>query len=373
MPTPTDPRTPTRVLAALSGGVDSAVATALLVEAGYEVIAISMLLAGAADGHAGGCCSIDDFQDARRVAEQLDVPYYVLNLKESFQTRVIDVFASEYRRGRTPNPCLLCNRDLKFDLLWQRARELDAVYVATGHYARIDRAPDGTAGLLRGTDADKDQSYFLFTLGQTELRRTLFPVGALTKQQVRAKARALGLRVAEKPESQDICFVPDGNYARFLNARLRSDQVTPGEIVTQDGRRLGTHAGIHRFTVGQRRGLGVGGLDEPHYVTGIDADSGRVTVGPQAALHVPGLHATDVTWVSGNAPATVRVAAKIRYRSRPLPATVVSVDSQRAEVRFDEAQPAVTPGQAVVFYDGARVLGGGWIEGPLSETARHAE
>ena len=373
MPTdPTAPRPPTRVLAALSGGVDSAVATALLVEAGYEVIAISMLLAGTADGHAGGCCSIDDFQDARRVAEQLDVPYYVLNLKESFQTRVIDVFASEYRRGRTPNPCLLCNRDLKFDLLWQRARELDAAYVATGHYARIDRAPDGTARLLRGTDTDKDQSYFLFTLGQTELRRTLFPVGALTKQQVRAKARALGLRVAEKPESQDICFVPDGNYARFLDARLRSDQVTPGDIVTQDGRRLGAHAGVHRFTVGQRRGLGVGGLDEPHYVTGIDADSGRVTVGPKAALRVPGLLATDVTWVSGNAPATVRAAAKIRYRSRPLPATVVGVGGRRAEVRFDEAHPAVTPGQAVVFYDGARVLGGGWIEGPLSEPAPHA-
>ena len=373
METPTIPTqdNPTRVLAALSGGVDSAVATALLVEAGYEVIAISMLLAGAADGHAGGCCSIDDFQDARRVAEQLDVPYYVLNLKESFQARVIDVFASEYRRGRTPNPCLLCNRDLKFDLLWHRARELDAAYVATGHYARIDREPDGAARLLRGVDADKDQSYFLFTLGQAELRRTLFPVGAMTKQQVRAKARALGLRVAEKPESQDICFVPDGNYARFLDARLRPEQITPGDIVTQDGRRLGGHAGIHRFTVGQRRGLGVGGLDEPHYVTGIDADSGRVTVGPKVALRVAGLRATDVNWVSGREPNEVRVAAKIRYRSRPLPATVVSVGERRAEVWFDEAHPAVTPGQAVVFYDGERVLGGGWIEGPLSETARH--
>ena len=376
METPTAPTqddNPTRVLAALSGGVDSAVATALLVEAGYEVIAISMLLAGTADGHAGGCCSIDDFQDARRVAEQLDVPYYVLNLKESFQTRVIDVFASEYRRGRTPNPCLLCNRDLKFDLLWHRARELDAAYVATGHYARIGREPDGAARLLRGVDADKDQSYFLFTLGQAELRRTLFPVGAMTKRQVRAKARALGLRVAEKPESQDICFVPDGNYARFLDARLRPEQITPGDIVTQDGRRLGAHAGIHRFTVGQRRGLGVGGLNEPHYVTGIDADSGRVTVGPKAALRVPGLHATDVNWVSGSEPNEVRVAAKIRYRSRPLPATVVSVGERRAEVWFDEAYPAVTPGQAAVFYDGERVLGGGWIEGPLSETARHVE
>ena len=376
METPTAPTqddNPTRVLAALSGGVDSAVATALLVEAGYEVIAISMLLAGAADGHAGGCCSIDDFQDARRVAEQLDVPYYVINLKEAFQTRVIDVFASEYRRGRTPNPCLLCNRDLKFDLLWHRARELDAAYVATGHYARIDREPDGAARLLRGVDADKDQSYFLFTLGQAELRRTLFPVGAMTKQQVRAKARAIGLRVAEKPESQDICFVPDGNYARFLDARLRPEQITPGDIVTQDGRRLGGHAGIHHFTVGQRRGLGVGGLDEPHYVTGIDADSGRVTVGPKAALRVAGLRATDVNWVSGGEPNEIRVAVKIRYRSHPLPATVVSVGERRAEVWFDEAYPAVTPGQAAVFYDGERVLGGGWIEGPLSEAARHVE
>ena len=217
------------MLAALSGGVDSAVAAALLVEAGYEVIAISMLLAGTAEGHEGSCCSIDDFQDARRVAEQLDIPYYVLNLKDAFQSRVIDVFSEEYLRGRTPNPCLLCNRDLKFDLLWQRARELDAAYVATGHYARIRYDADTARyQLWRGTDRAKDQSYFLFTLSQAQLARTLFPVGQLTKAQVRDKADALGLRIAHKPESQDICFVPDGNYARFLEQRLSPERFRPG-------------------------------------------------------------------------------------------------------------------------------------------------
>ena len=356
----------TRVLAALSGGVDSAVATALLVEAGYEVIAISMLLAGSAEGHAGSCCSIDDFQDARRVAEQLGIPYYVLNLKEAFQTRVIDVFTQEYQHGRTPNPCLLCNRDLKFDLLWQRARELDAAYVATGHYARIGwDEVTRTAHLLRGADPYKDQSYFLFTLNQAQLKRTLFPVGHLTKEQVRAKAYTLDLRVAEKPESQDICFVPDGNYARFLDQRIASDHLISGEIVDQTGQVLGSHAGIHRFTIGQRRGLGLGGLTQPHYVTHIDPASGRVTVGTQDQLKRHGLRAKDVNWVSGNQPDKIQVAAKIRYRQDPIAATVSATTATTAEVWFQEASPAITPGQAVVFYDGDLVLGGGWIEGPL--------
>ena len=355
-----------RVLAALSGGVDSAVATALLVEAGYEVIAISMLLAGSAEDHAGSCCSIDDFQDARRVAEQLGIPYYVLNLKEAFQTRVVAAFTQEYQRGRTPNPCLLCNRDLKFDLLWQRARELDAKYIATGHYARIgwDEAAHSVQ-LLRGVDAYKDQSYFLFTLTQAQLQRTLFPVGHLTKEQVRAKARERDLRVAEKPESQDICFVPDGNYARFIEQRLAPEQIIPGEIVDQAGQVLGLHDGIHRFTVGQRRGLGLGGYTQPHYVTHIDAATGRVSVGTKEQLKMYGLHAKDINWVSGSQPDEIQVAAKTRYRQSPIAATVIPTAGHTAEVWFQEASPAITPGQAVVFYDGDLVLGGGWIEGPL--------
>lgn len=355
-----------RVLAALSGGVDSAVATALLVEAGYEVIAISMLLAGAVDGKQSGCCSIDDFQDARRVSNRLGIPYYVLNLKEAFQTRVVDVFTRDYKNGRTPNPCLLCNRDLKFDLLWQRAKELDANYVATGHYAQIMvDDTDGSAQLLRGTDRHKDQSYFLFTLNQSQLKRTFFPVGHLTKEQVREKARELELGVAEKPESQDICFVPNGNYARFVERNSETFEIVPGKIVDRDGRVMGTHNGIHRFTIGQRRGLGLGGLTEPHYVTKIDAANHQVTVGTKSQLKVRGLRASNVHWVKGGQKDEITIAAKIRYRHDPVIATVQPGGSREAEIWFDESCGGVAPGQAVVFYDGDIVLGGGWIEGPL--------
>ncbi|MSQ46966.1 MAG: tRNA 2-thiouridine(34) synthase MnmA [Deltaproteobacteria bacterium] len=360
---------PQRVLAALSGGVDSAVAAALLVEAGYEVIAISMLLAGNAEGHDGGCCSIDDFQDARRVAEQLNIPYYVLNLKDTFRSKVIDVFTDEYLRGRTPNPCLLCNRDLKFDLLWQRARELDAHYVATGHYAQVEYDHEHQQyHLLRAVDQRKDQSYFLFTLSQAQLARTLFPVGHLTKDEVREKARTLGLRVAEKPESQDICFVPDGNYARFIEQRVTAAQrarLTSGAIVDQDGQHLGSHDGIHQFTVGQRRGLGLGGLPEPQYVTSIDADRGRITVGTKSQLMTRGLTASGVSWVEGFPTQEVTATVKIRYRHPAIPSRIVARPNGQAEVWFQESYPAVTPGQAAVFYDGERVLGGGWIEKAL--------
>ena len=361
-----------RVLAALSGGVDSAVAAALLVEAGYEVIAVSMLLAGNAEGHEGSCCSIDDFQDARRVSERLDIPYYVLNLKDAFQSRVINVFSHEYVQGRTPNPCLLCNRDLKFDLLWQRARELDAHYVATGHYARIVQdANTQRYQLLRGSDQSKDQSYFLFTLSQEQLARTLFPVGHLTKAEVRDKAHSLGLGLADKPESQDICFVPDGNYARFLEQRLSPEHFTPGKVVDRKGQVLGSHAGIHRFTIGQRRGLGLGGQPEPLYVSNIDATTGQVEVGSKADLQASGLHASRVNWINsidGQQPQEadeIMATVKIRYRYPPIPARILPQPDSKAEVRFQYACPAVTPGQAVVFYDGDRILGGGWIEGAL--------
>ena len=366
------PRSGQRVLAALSGGVDSAVAAALLVEAGYEVIAVSMLLAGNAEGHEGSCCSIDDFQDARRVSERLDIPYYVLNLKDAFQSRVINVFSHEYVQGRTPNPCLLCNRDLKFDLLWQRARELDAHYVATGHYARIVQdANTQRYQLLRGSDQSKDQSYFLFTLSQEQLARTLFPVGHLTKAEVRDKAHSLGLGLADKPESQDICFVPDGNYARFLEQRLSPERFTPGKVVDRKGQVLGSHTGIHRFTIGQRRGLGLGGQPEPMYVSNIDATTGQVEVGSKADLQASGLHASRVNWINsidGQQPQEadeIMATVKIRYRYPPIPARILPQPGSKAEVRFQYACPAVTPGQAVVFYDGDRILGGGWIEGAL--------
>jgi tRNA-specific 2-thiouridylase len=342
------------------------VAAALLVEADYEVIAISMLLAGDVESREGGCCSIDDFQDARRVAEQLNIPYYVLNLKEAFRERVINVFTDEYLRGRTPNPCLLCNRDLKFDLLWQRARELDADYVATGHYAQIKYDTQTERyQLLRGVDQRKDQSYFLFTLNQTQLARTLFPVGHMTKDEVREKARSLGLRLAEKPESQDICFIPDGDYARFIEQRLSTEQIKPGVIVDQEGHALGPHDGIHRFTVGQRRGLGLGGLTEPKYVTQIDVPNGRVIVGTKSQLGARGFVATDVSWTEGDHEEERRITVKIRYRHPAIAARVVPLAARKAEVWFEKTSPAVTPGQAAVFYDSDRVLGGGWIAGAL--------
>jgi len=354
---------------AMSGGVDSSVAAALLCEAGYEVIGISMLLAGSTQGKEGSCCSLDDFQDARRVAEQLDIPYYVLNLKEEFHRRVIDVFTEEYLHGRTPNPCLLCNRDLKFDLLWRRAQELGADYVATGHYARI--AHDQVSGryqLLRGRDEHKDQSYFLFTLTQGQLSRTLFPLGELTKTQVREKAKTLGLQVAEKPESQEICFVPDRDYARFIEARLPVDRLRSGNIVDAGGKVLGTHPGVQRFTIGQRRGLGISGFTRPLYVTSLDAASARVTVGPKEQLMAQGLVANEVNWIEGMPVGEERLGVKIRYRHPAVAARVKPDGVDSVQIFFEDVYPAVTPGQAAVFYRGEQVLGGGWIERALLET-----
>ena len=360
-----------RVLVAMSGGVDSSVAAALLAEQGYDVIGVAMRLAPDSGpdlaptraGRRGTCCSHDDFEDARRVAERLDFPFYVIDLRADFAARVIDNFVGEYLRGRTPNPCVMCNREIKFDRLWSRAEALTADYVATGHYARIEPDCRGGLRLLRALDAAKDQSYFLFNLGQRELARTLFPLGAMTKRAVREHARALGLANADKPESQEICFVPDGDYAGLVERAARAGELRAGRIIDDQGRVLAHHPGIHRFTVGQRRGLGVA-AGEPLYVRAIDPASGDVAVGARSRLTAAGLIATRVNLVRPETANAGEFAAevKIRYRHPGIPASIRLGQADQAEVRFSGGGPAITPGQACVFYRGEEVLGGGVIE-----------
>jgi tRNA-specific 2-thiouridylase len=361
-----------RVLIAMSGGVDSSVAAAILREHGYDVVGVAMRLAPegptpAVSRRRGTCCSHEDFEDARRVAERMDFPFYVVDLRAEFGARVIDNFVSEYLGGRTPNPCVMCNREIKFDRLRERAAALGADYVATGHYARIERDPRGRFHLLRAADASKDQSYFLFTLGQLELSRTLFPLGALTKTEVRQRARQLGLANADKPESQEICFVPDGDYARFVERAATPSRLRPGRIVDLEGRALASHDGVHRFTVGQRRGLGLS-APAPLYVREIRAQSGEVVVGPREGLAAAGLVARDISFVDPESVGTgaVAVEARIRYRHPALPATLALESGDRARVTFASGGgPAVTPGQACVFYRGEEVVGGGFIESAL--------
>ena len=361
-----------RVLVAMSGGVDSSVAAAILRERGYDVVGVAMRLAPETTGpvaarRRGTCCSHEDFEDARRVAEQMDFPFYVVDLRAEFGARVIDNFVSEYLHGRTPNPCVMCNREIKFDRLRERAAALDADYVATGHYARIDHDSRGRFRLLRAVDATKDQSYFLFTLGQAELSRTLFPLGAMTKAEVRDRARQLGLANADKPESQEICFVPDGDYARFVERASPPESLRAGNIVDQSGRSLASHNGVHRFTVGQRRGLGLS-APAPLYVREIRPDSGEVVVGPRADLVAAGLIARDISFVDPGSigTGTIAVEARIRYRHPVLPATLTIESGGAARVTFaNGGGPAVTPGQACVFYRGDEVVGGGFIERAL--------
>ncbi|MGH7949482.1 MAG: tRNA 2-thiouridine(34) synthase MnmA [Candidatus Binataceae bacterium] len=356
-----------RVLVAMSGGVDSSVAAAILRERGLDVVGIAMRLAPETHGpvvrRRGTCCSYDDFEDARRVAERMDFPFYVIDLRAEFASRVIDYFVAEYADGRTPNPCVMCNRDIKFDRLWKRARALEADYVATGHYARIERDAAGRHHLLRAADLSKDQSYFLFSLTTRQLARTLFPLGDMTKDEVRSRARALGLRNADKPESQEICFVPDGDYASFVERRTDRATLRPGRIVDGRGTVLARHAGVHRFTVGQRRGLGVA-AGEPLYVRSIDAASGDVVVGRNSDLSARGLIATNLNLIDPSLAesSSARIDAKIRYRHPMLPATLKGGATGSVEVVFDNPGPAVTPGQACVFYRGDEVLGGGFIE-----------
>ncbi|MBF6569934.1 MAG: tRNA 2-thiouridine(34) synthase MnmA [Candidatus Binataceae bacterium] len=360
----------TRVMVAMSGGVDSSVAAAILRNQGYDVVGIAMRLAPDSDpaipARRSTCCSHDDFEDARRVAEKLDFPFYVIDLRAEFARRVIGNFVSEYLNGRTPNPCVRCNLEIKFDRLWERARAIEADFVATGHYARILRDDEDIFRLARAHDLTKDQSYFLFTLRQAELARTLFPLGSMTKLQVRDYARRLGLRNADKAESQEICFVRDNDYARFIANQAASAAGCGGNIIDESGRILGTHRGIHHFTVGQRRGIGLA-ASEAWYVREIRAGTAEVVVTRRDGLASRGLIANDVRFVAPHGPgdSPLRVEAKIRYRHPALEATLTMIAPDRAEVRFASHGPAVSPGQACVFYRQDEVLGGGFIERAL--------
>jgi tRNA-specific 2-thiouridylase len=355
-----------RVVLAMSGGVDSSASAVLLKKQGYEVVGLFMRTGthGHDQGNTRpdnkkGCCSAIDAGDARRVADRLDIPFYALDFEREFG-KIIDYFADEYVRGRTPNPCVVCNTWLKFGQLWNFARQLGAEFIATGHYARIHSGPAG-AELHKGIDADKDQSYVLHGIRRDVLPHLLFPVGGFTKPEIRAIAREAGLvSVADKPDSVEICFVPGGDHTEIVRAR-RPGAAMPGSIIEKDGTVLGEHDGIDRFTIGQRKGLGVA-AGRKRFVLEIIPESGTVVVGDQDDLLAAGLRASRVNWLVDVPAGPVRCTAKIRYRHAGVPASLAAGAEGMAEVLFDEPQPAVTPGQAVTFYDGTRVLGGGWIE-----------
>ena len=357
-----------RIVVAMSGGVDSSVAAALLAEQGHEVIGLSMQLYDQSEGQTsfGSCCSIDDLHDARRVAAAIDIPHYIVNFERQFNEQVVSNFISEYAAGRTPLPCAHCNSDLKFATLADRARAFGADAVATGHYARV-ACDGGRYTLKRGVDAARDQSYFLFSLTQPQLMRAIFPIGDRPKAEVRAYARRRRLPVADKPDSQEICFIPDHDYRTFVTKSL-PETARDGVVVDESGRVLGSHEGVHRFTVGQRKGLGVqSATGAPMYVLALRPDEQQVVVGPKASLEQTRLTASGVNWIVERPQAPLRVAAQIRHRHQAAAATVHAIDNApsgaaRAEVVFDAPQLAITPGQAVVFYSGDEVVGGGWIE-----------
>lgn len=419
-----------RVVVGMSGGVDSSVAAALLHEQGYDVVGVTMRLwteerPEELKGHQQ-CCSVEDTDDARRVAGQIGIRHYVMNFEREFREKVVDQFVSDYAAGRTPNPCVRCNEHIKYRALLDRLPALDADYVATGHYARVEaRVGDGASGrwvdagdreqgtgdrgsrvghgasgrwgdagateqgtgdgavgnrelrivnrelgdgdgaepvryaLLRGVDASKDQSYVLYMLQQEQLSRLLLPLGGMTKAEVRGHARRLGLDVAEKPDSVEICFVPGNDYRAFVQERVA---MAPGTMVDGDGDVVGEHRGVAAYTVGQRKGLGIA-AGEPRYVTSIDARANIVTIGPEEDLFCDTVEVGEVRWTAGSAPADgSALEAKARYKAEPAPARLVSSDGERAVVRFERRQRALTPGQAIAFYDGDEVLGGGTIE-----------
>ncbi len=352
-----------RVVVAMSGGVDSSVTAALMVEAGYDVVGMTMQLYdhGAAVERKGACCAGQDIHDARRVADTLGIPHYVLNYESRFRDQVMDDFADTYLRGETPIPCVRCNQTVKFRDLLGQARDLGAGALVTGHYVKRVDGDEG-AELHRAEDAAKDQSYFLFATTRDQLDFVRFPLGGMKKSETRAHAERFNLPVADKPDSQDICFVPNGDYASVVE-KLRPEAHEPGNIVTAAGEVLGRHEGVIRFTVGQRRGIGVGGTAEPLYVVKLRPETREVVVGPKSELGRSSLTAMDVNWLGDERlrGKIHRVAVKIRSAAPPVPAVVLGVDDARARVSFDKPQNGVAPGQACVFYQDSRCLGGGWI------------
>ena len=354
-----------KIVIAMSGGVDSSVSAALLKEEGHDVIGATMQLwppTGEKRGNNGSgvCCDADAIEDAGRVARALDIPHYVMNFRDVFNREVISDFCREYGLGRTPNPCIRCNKYIKFGALLDRAREMGADFIATGHHARIEEdKATGTRLLKKGTDARKDQSYFLYSLTQAQLSHALFPIGNLTKDEVRQTAGKKGLPVAYRPESQEICFITNDNYAEFLKNYIPAAR--PGPIIDERGNTLGEHQGIISYTIGQRKGLGIAAA-RPLYVTAIEPERNAIVVGTKEQTYSRELFATDLNWTGMDRPErAISVKARVRYRHQEAEAVVTHLDDDRVYVKFREPQMAITPGQAVVFYDGDTVVGGGII------------